>query len=182
MLFFTVLDFTSITSHIHSWACFHFGSVSSFFPELFLHSSLVAYGAPTDLGMHLSVSYLFAFSYSSWGSEGKNTEVVCHSLLKWTTFYQNSPPWLIHLGWPYRAWLIISLNKIRLWSMWSVWLVFYDCGFHSVCPLMNKVKRLMEASWLERLWGKLGLVLMGKAMLSKCLWHRKDCNNKLMGT
>ena len=28
-----------------------------------------------------SVSYLFAFSYSSWGSLGKNTEVVCHSIL-----------------------------------------------------------------------------------------------------
>ena len=23
---------------------------------------------------------------------------------------------------------------------------FCDCGFHSVCPLMNKDKRLMEAS------------------------------------
>ena len=30
--------------------CFCFGSVSSFFLELFLHSSLVAYRAPTDLG------------------------------------------------------------------------------------------------------------------------------------
>ena len=29
--------------------CFHFGSVSSFFLELFLHSSPVAYWAPTDL-------------------------------------------------------------------------------------------------------------------------------------
>ena len=28
--------------------------------------------------------------------------------------------------------------------MWSVWLVFYDCSFHSVCPLMNKDKRLMD--------------------------------------
>ena len=37
-------------------------------------------------GVHLSVSYLFAFSYCSWGSQGKNTEVVCHSLLQWTTF------------------------------------------------------------------------------------------------
>ena len=27
----------------------------------------------------------------SWGSQGK-TEVVCHSLLQWTTFCQNSPP------------------------------------------------------------------------------------------
>ena len=30
--------------------CFHFGSVSSFFLELFLHSSLVAYWTPSDLG------------------------------------------------------------------------------------------------------------------------------------
>ena len=35
--------------------------------------------------------------------------------------------------------------------MWSVWLVFCDCGFHSVCLLMDKDKRLMEASWWERL-------------------------------
>ena len=43
-------------------------------------------------GVPLSVSYLFDFSYCSWGSQGKNTEVVCHSLLQWTTFCQNSPP------------------------------------------------------------------------------------------
>ena len=32
-------------------------------------------------GVPLSVSYHFAFSYCSWGSQGKNAEVVCHSLL-----------------------------------------------------------------------------------------------------
>ena len=32
-----------------------------------------------------------------------------------------------------------------------VWLIFCDCGFHSVCPLMDKDKRFMEASWWERL-------------------------------
>ena len=32
--------------------------------------------------VHLSVSCLFAFPYSSWGSQGKNTEVVCHSLVQ----------------------------------------------------------------------------------------------------
>ena len=53
--------------------------------------------------------------------------------------------------------------------MWSDWLVFCDCGFHSVCPLMEKDKRLMESSLSERLRGKLGLVLMGGAMLSKSL-------------
>ena len=102
-------------------------------------------------GVYLSVSYHFAFSYCSWGSEGKNTEVVCHSLLQWTLFCQNSPLWPVHLGWPYMVWLIVSLSYTRLWSMWSVWLIFCDCGFQSVCPLMDKYKRLMEASWWERL-------------------------------
>ena len=54
--------------------------------------------------------------------------------------------------------------------MWSVWLVFCDCGFHPVCPLMEKNKRLLKLpdgrDWLR---GKLGFVLMGKAMLSKPL-------------
>ena len=36
--------------------------------------------------------YLFAFSYCSWGSQGKNTEVVCYSILQWTTFCQNPLP------------------------------------------------------------------------------------------
>ena len=44
-----------------------------------------------------------------------------------------------------------SIELDRLWSMWSVWLVFCDCGFHSVCPLMDKDKRIMEAYWWERL-------------------------------
>ena len=35
--------------------------------------------------------------------------------------------------------------------MWSDWLVFCDCCFQSVFPLMEKDKRLMEASWWERL-------------------------------
>ena len=46
---------------------------------------------PTQ-GVHLSVSYLFAFSYCSWGSQGRITEVVCHSLFQWAIFGENSPP------------------------------------------------------------------------------------------
>ena len=54
--------------------------------------------------------------------------------------------------------------------MWSDWLVFCDCGLHSACPLMERDKRLMEASWWERwLRGKPGLILMGGAMFSKSL-------------
>ena len=33
-------------------------------------------------GVPLSGSYHFAFSYCSWGSQGKKTEVVFHSLLQ----------------------------------------------------------------------------------------------------
>jgi len=35
---------------------------------------------------------------------------VCHYLLQWTTFCQNSPPSPVCLGWPYMAWLIVSLS------------------------------------------------------------------------
>ena len=79
--------------------------------------------------------YLFAFSYCSWGSQGKNTEEVCYSLLQWTTFYQTSPPWPDHHEWPHTAWLsFIELDKavvyvIRLASCLWLW-------FQSVCPLM----------------------------------------------
>ena len=37
--------------------------------------------------------------------------------------------------------------------MWSVWLGFFDCGFHSVGPLMDKDKKLLEASWWR--WRKM---------------------------
>ena len=41
----------------------------------------VAYWAQLTWRVHLLVSCLFAFSYCSWGSQGKYIEVVCHSLL-----------------------------------------------------------------------------------------------------
>ena len=97
ILFFTVSEFTSQTSHIHNWVLFWLwlhSFWSYFFTVLQQHIGLLL-----TCGIHLSVSYLFAFSYYSWGSQGQNTEVVCHSLLQWTMFCQNSPPWLICLGW-----------------------------------------------------------------------------------
>ena len=54
--------------------------------------------------------------------------------------------------------------------MWSVWLVFCDCGFYSVYPLRDKDKRLIEAFWWERLnEGETGSYSDGLAMLSKSL-------------
>ena len=71
--------------------CFCFGSFSSFFLELFLHSFPVAYWAPTDLGSSSSASYLFVFILFIEFHD-KDTEEDCHSLLQWTTFCQNPPP------------------------------------------------------------------------------------------
>ena len=58
------------------------------------------------------------------------------------------PSWVALHG---MAHSFIELDK--LWAMWSVWLVFCDYGFHSVCPLPDKSKRLIETSWWERLTG-----------------------------
>ena len=115
--------------------CFCFGPIPLFFLEFFLHWSPVAYWPPTNLGLLLSVSYHFAFSYCSWGSQGKNTEVVCHSLLQWTTFHQTSPPWPVHLGWSHMAWFSFTeLDKavvrvIRLANFLWLW-------FQCICSLM----------------------------------------------
>ena len=57
--------------------------------------------------------------------------------------------------------------------MWSVWLVFCDCGFHSVFPLKDKDKSLWKLpNGRDWLWGKLGLVLMVRALLSKSLLNK----------
>ena len=115
--------------------CFCFGPIPSFFLKLFLHWSPVSHRAPTDAGSSSFSILSFCFSYCSCGSWGKNTEVVCHSLLQWTTFCQISPPWPTRPGWPHRAWLsFIELDKtdvrvIRLASFLWFW-------FQCVCPLM----------------------------------------------
>ena len=131
-------------------------------------------------GAQPSASYLFAL-YCSRGSQGKNTEVVCHSRLQWSMFCQNSPQWPVHLGWPCMAWLIVSSSYKRLWSMWSFWLVFCDCGFHSAGMGLKFLLLLSALWWMnirglcrlpdgrDQLWWKLGLALMGRAMLSKSL-------------
>ena len=103
--------------------CFCFGSILSFFLELFLHWSLVAYWVPTDLGSSsfsiLSLCLFILFM----GFQSKNTEVVCHSLLQWTTFCQASPPW----GLAPRAWLtFIELDKavVLVWLNWLTLEIF----------------------------------------------------------
>ena len=95
---------TSTTGH-----CFCIGSISSFFLELFLHSSPVTYWAPTDLRSS-SFSVLSFLPFHTVHGVLKNPEVVYYSLLQWITFCPNTSLWPIHHGCPYMAWLIVSLS------------------------------------------------------------------------
>ena len=108
--------------------CFCFGSMPSFFLELFLHWSPEAYGAPTDLGSSSFSILSFCLFLMFMGFSRQEYWSVCHSLLQWTTFFQTSPPWPTRLGWPHMPWLsFIELDEavicvIRLTSF--LWLCF----------------------------------------------------------
>ena len=139
------LFLSPVTSTTGYYFCF--GSIPSVFLELFLHWSPVAFGHVPTWGVPLSVSYHFTFSYCSWGSQGKNIEVVCHSLLQWTTFCQTSPPWPVCLGCPHTAWLsFLELYRtvvpvIRFASFLWLW-------FQCVCPLMPS-RNMYPLTWVS---------------------------------
>ena len=102
--------------------CFHFSPAILFSLGLLvvlLHSSPVAYWTPSGLG----VSYLFVLLCSSWDSHGKYSGVVCHSLLQWITFCQNSPLCPICLGCPYTVWLIASSSYASPFATTRPWSV-----------------------------------------------------------
>ena len=61
--------------------------------------------------------------------------------------------------------------------MWSDWLVFCDCGFHPDCPLLEKVKRLMEASWWEILTEGLTGSCSDRVMSPLLLLLKDICKN-----
>ena len=50
-----------------------------------------------------SNSIFHCLLYSSWGSHDRDTGVLCHSLLQWIMFCQNSLLWTVLLGWPCMA-------------------------------------------------------------------------------
>ena len=132
ILLFIASDLASITSHITTGCCFCFGSVSSFFLELFLHWSPVAYWPPTDLGSSSFSVLSFCLFILFMGFSSNNTEVVCHSLLQWATFCSELST-MTHLFWVAlqgMARSFIELDKavvhvIRLVSF--LWLWFSIC-------------------------------------------------------
>ena len=142
--------------------CFCFGSIPSFFLELFLHWSPVAYWAPTDLGsssfsvLSFCLCILFmGFSRQEYWSGLPFPSPGDHVLSELSTMTRLS--WVALHG---MAHSFIELDKavvhvIRLASFLWLW-------FQSVCPLMEKDKRLMEASW----WGWLTEGQIGSCSLT----------------
>ena len=135
---------TSTTEHYYSFA-----SISSFFLELFLHSSSVAHWTPIDLGSsYFSVIYFYlfilfmGFSRQEYWSSFRFPSLVDYVLSELSTM--THPSWVaLHV----MLHSFIELDKavvhvINLVSFLWLWLL-------SICPLMNKDKRLMEASWWE---------------------------------
>ena len=86
-------------------------------------------------GVSLSVSYYFAFSYCSWVSQGKNTEVAWHFLLQWPRYVRPLHHDLPVLGCPagmsWFHWVRQGCGPsvITFTSFLWVW-------FHCVCALM----------------------------------------------
>ena len=114
--------------------CFCFGSIPSFFLELFLHWSLVTYWAPTDQGSSsfsvLSFCFFILFmgfwrqEYWSGLSFPSPVDYILSGLSSMTR-----PSWVAP-----QAWLsFIELDKAVV-LVWLDWLVFCEYGF-SVSPL-----------------------------------------------
>ena len=109
MQYYSLQHWTLLPSPVMSTTkcCFCFSSICSFFLEIFLHWSPVAYWAPTELWSSSFSVLSFCFFILFVGFSSKNAEVVCHCLLHWTPFCQTSPPWAVYLGWPYMTWFVV---------------------------------------------------------------------------
>ena len=95
---------------------------------IFLHWSLVAYWALTNLGSSFNVQsfclfiVFMGFSRQEYWSGLPFPSPLDHVLSELST--------ITHLSWVALHGTAYSFIELaRLWSVWSVWLVFCDCGF-----------------------------------------------------
>ena len=160
MLLFTASDLASITSHIHNWLLFllwlHPFILSGVISPLFSSNLLGTYW-PGEFLFQYPIFCLFilfmGFSRQEYWSGLPLPSPVDHILSELSTMMHPSCVALHGTGHSF-----IELD--RLWSIWSVWLVFCDCGFHSVCPLKDKVRALCklpegrDCSWVLFWWAR----------------------------
>ena len=120
-ILFITSDFTPTTSHIQNCVLF------LCWRNLFILSGVispVAYWAPTDLGSSSFSIIPFCFSYCSWDSQGKNTEVVCHSLLHQQT-KRIQWVWCHRVVWCHKDWMWCHIKL-----MWCH--TYCGCDIHTM--------------------------------------------------
>ena len=113
--------------------CFHFGSILSFFLELFLHSSPIAYWKPADLrsSCFSAISFCLFIPFMRFSRQEYLNGLpflfpVDHILSELSTMTR--PPWEA-----LTAWLIVSLSHGYLLRLWDV----YNQG---TCLCISKLK------------------------------------------
>ena len=141
----TASDFTSITSHIHNWMLFLLWFC------LFILSGVIS----PVISSSILDTYRpgeFIFQCCTFLPFHTVHGVLKARILKWFAIPFSSGPCFVRtlyhdlsvLGGPTSlAYSFLELDKtvVHVISLVS----FRDCGFNSVCPLMDKDKRLMEA-------------------------------------
>ena len=149
MQYCSLQHWTLLPSPLISTAGFCFGSISSFFLELFLHWSPVAYWASTNLEsssysiLSFCLFILFmGFSRQKYWSGLSFPSPVDHVLSELSTMTHSS--WVALHSMAQFHW--VGQAVIHVISLVSfLWLWFSFC-----LPSDNKDKRLMGASWWER--------------------------------
>ena len=127
ILLFTASELASITSPIHNWMLFLLwlqAFILSGVISPVISSSILGTYWPGSSSFNVLP---FAFSYCSWVSQGKNTVVVCHSLLqianiRWIIekareFQKTSISALLTMPKPLTVWITTNFGKF--WKRWE---------------------------------------------------------------
>ena len=123
-------------------------------------------------GVPLSVSYHFAFSYCSWGSQCKNTEVACHSLLQHPLDHRKAREFQKNTYFCFsdntKAFDYVDHDKL--------WKILKEIGTpdHLTCPLRNlylNQEATVSTLYGTMEWFKIGKGLCQGCILSSCLFN-----------
>ena len=132
ILFFAALGFTFIIRHINNWASY------LLWPSCFICFRAIGNSPPLSPSSILDTfrpgglifqCHIFLAFYIVHEVLTARILVVCHSLLQWIMFCQNSLLWLVCLGWPCMAWLIASLSCTSPFTTTRPWSMKGECRY-----------------------------------------------------
>ena len=145
ILLFTTSNLASMTSHIHNWELF------LVWLHPFILSGVISPLIPSSiLGTYLPGEFLF--QYPIMLPFQTIHGVLKARILKWFAIpFSTGPRFVRTLH--HDLYVLVTLYDTAHSFHWvrqgcdpSDQLVFCNCGFHSACPLVDKDKRLVEAS------------------------------------